>query len=263
MLRLMVLLAALSASMHGFAAEVIGQVILSVGDNQAVNSKGVTRTLKRGSNVYEEERVETGERGRVHIRFTDGSRINMKPETTLQLAHFEFSSREPESGEAVFQLLRGGLRTITGKIGKSNPENYKFQSVLATIGIRGTVYEVYVCDRCCAEQNQVNEGMAGGVERGGITVDALVGKADVDAGKFFELSKDADELMVTDTRPAMLAIGDVGPYIKPKTLQQPVPAPLEEESLEDTRCEGITDYGVSNTGVEDIWFVCNKSVADQ
>lgn len=263
MLRLMVLLAALSVSMHGYAAEVIGQVILSTGDSQAVNSKGVTRTLKRGANVYEEERIETGERGRVHIRFIDGSRINMKPDTALQLAHFEFSAREPESGEAVFQLLRGGLRTITGKIGKSNPDNYQFQSVLATIGIRGTVYEVYVCDRCCAEQNQVNEGMAGGVERGGISVDAAVGQADVDAGKFFELSKDASELMVTDKRPAMLAIGDVGPYIKPQTLQQPVAAPIVEEPLADTRCEGITDYGIANTGVEDIWFVCNEQAADR
>jgi hypothetical protein len=35
-------------------------------------------------------------------------------------------------------LVRGGLRTVTGLIGRSNKQSYKLQTATATIGIRGT-----------------------------------------------------------------------------------------------------------------------------
>ncbi|MDI3325464.1 FecR family protein [Pontibacterium granulatum] len=263
MWRLMVLILALSASFNSFAMEAVGQVILSYGDNLAVNAKGITRALKRGAYVYEKDRLETGVRGRLHIRFADGSRMNMKPESALQLAQFEFKQRKPEQGKAVFQLLRGGLRTITGKIGKTNPDNYKFQTVLATIGIRGTVYEVYMCDRCCAETHNVSEGVAGGVERGGIDVDTAVGKAEVDPGAFFELTRESSALMVSNTRPAMLAIDDVGPYIAPQHRTQLQPRSSEQIPVDaDAKaCSERSELGALNADMAKIWSLCGDQGA--
>ena len=257
-LRLLVLILALSTSFNSFAIEAIGQVVLSYGDNQAVNAKGVVRALKRGAYVYESDRLETGERGRLHVRFTDGSRMNMKPDTVLQLTHFEFKQRKPEEGQAVFQLLRGGLRTITGKIGKANPDNYEFQTVLATIGIRGTVYEVYMCDRCCAETHNVNEGVAGGVERGGIDVETAVGNAEVAPGAFFELTRESSALMVSNVRPAMLAIGDVGPYISPRQRIETSSSHSEQTPVEDEVevCSERPELGALNDDMATIWSLC-------
>lgn len=263
MLRLMVLILALSASLNSYAVEAIGQVILSYGENRAVNAKGNERVLKRGDSVYERERIETGDRGRLHIRFTDGSRMNMKPDSALQLAQFEFKSFKPEQGKAVFQLLRGGLRTITGKIGKANPDNYEFQTVLATIGIRGTVYEVYMCDRCCAEAHNVKEGVAGGVERGGIDVATAVGDAEVNPGLFFELTRDSSALMVTDVRPAMLAIDDVGTYVPPLSRIKPmpeIPEPAMPEAVHGD-CQDGGDMGALSDDMAKIWSLCGENRA--
>jgi len=251
-LRIWVLLLALTTSFSSVAAESIGRVILSLGDNKAYNLRGLSRELKRDALVYEKERLVTGERGRLHIRFNDGSTINMKPDSTLQLARYQFEEKQPEKGQAVFQLMRGGLRTISGKIGKTNPDNYRFQTVLATIGIRGTEYEVYVCNRCCAEKYNVTEGVAGGVDEGGIHVNTAAGNAELNPGLFFELARGATGLNVTDERPAMLAIGDETPYVKPQPAPEPAPQPAQ------ANCTDLTDFGVIDSELEEIWGLCRN-----
>lgn len=225
MLRIAVMVVAMLTSISVFSAghytkqerlESIGRVILSIGENYADPRDGEERKLKRGSLVYPYERVMTSERGRLHIRFNDGSSINLKPRSSIQIAQYRYDDAEPEKGTAVFQLLRGGLRTISGKIGKSNPENYRFQSALATIGIRGTEYELYLCDRCCATKNKLTEGIAGGVDKGGIYVDTNAGSADLSPGKYFELAKGAKTLQLLDERPDMLKVGDEPRPVLPK-----------------------------------------------
>ena len=42
----------------------------------------------------------------------------------------------------MFSLLKGGLRTITGLVGRSNRKNYQISTTVATIGIRGTEYTI-------------------------------------------------------------------------------------------------------------------------
>ena len=45
------------------------------------------------------------------------------------------------------ELLRGGMRTITGRIGRGSPSRYRLVTRMATIGIRGTEYGVRLCKR--------------------------------------------------------------------------------------------------------------------
>lgn len=230
MLRIMVLLLTFATSFNVVADEAIGRIILSLGDNHAENLRGETRTLKRDSAVFEKERIWTSERGRLHVRFNDGSMINLKPNSKLQLSRYRYREEQPEEGVAVFQLMRGGLRTISGKIGKANPDSYRFQTVLATIGIRGTEYEIYLCDRRCAEKNTVIQGVAGGVDKGGIVIDTSVGGADLNPGKYFEMERGATAFRLSDERPAMLKIGDPEPEPEPEPKPEPVAIECEESS---------------------------------
>ena len=45
--------------------------------------------------------------------------------------------------------MRGGLRTITGLIGKVSPDKYRMRTTVATLGIRGTGYDM-LCTGPCA-----------------------------------------------------------------------------------------------------------------
>ena len=124
------------------AADVVGSVILSFGQNTAVAEDGAERVLKRQSDIYASDLLKTGAKGRLQVRFSDGSRLALKPSTEFRIAEYQFDKAEPDEGKAIYQLLKGGMRTISGQIGKKTRENYRLETTVATIGIRGTHYGV-------------------------------------------------------------------------------------------------------------------------
>ncbi|RTE64758.1 hypothetical protein EH243_15360 [Amphritea opalescens] len=124
------------------AAEVVGSVILSVGENIAKGADGSERLLKRHADIYADDLLVTGKTGRLQLRFSDHSRLALKPDSEFQIATYQFDKQQPEEGKAILKLLKGGMRTISGQIGKANQDNYRLETTVATIGIRGTHYGV-------------------------------------------------------------------------------------------------------------------------
>lgn len=122
------------------AAEAVGRVILSFGQNYAVNVQGEKRDLKRKSEVFANDLLVTSSKGRLQVKFSDDSRLSLKPKTEFRIAEYHFDDANPDEGKAIYKLLKGGMRTISGKIGKVNEDNYRVETVVATIGIRGTHY---------------------------------------------------------------------------------------------------------------------------
>jgi hypothetical protein len=51
----------------------------------------------------------------------------------------------------VFNLLKGGFRAVTGAIGKRNHSSVTYKTAVATIGIRGTDFEVADCSLGCPD----------------------------------------------------------------------------------------------------------------
>ncbi|MGB0733432.1 MAG: FecR family protein, partial [Pontibacterium sp.] len=132
-----------------YASELVGNVVLSVGDNYAINLNGKQRKLVRNGDLYQNDTITTSAEGRVHMKLIDDTTISLKPDTRFRIATYLFNAEKAENNAAFFQLLKGGLRTVSGEIGKLNPKRRRMQTMLATIGIRGTEYELYVCDAKC------------------------------------------------------------------------------------------------------------------
>ncbi|QJE01167.1 FecR domain-containing protein [Massilia forsythiae] len=74
------------------------------------------------------------------IRFVDNSEITLRPGTTFRIEHFSYDAAKPEGDSAAFGLVKGGLRSITGLLGKRNKEKFMLKTPGATIGIRGTTF---------------------------------------------------------------------------------------------------------------------------
>lgn len=117
-----------------------------VGAAVAVTPAGVERKLVKGSEVQTGEIVRTGDDGRIQLRFSDGAMLSLQPQSDFRLDNYQFSGKEDGQERGFFSLLKGGLRKITGLIGRSNRANYQTRTSVATIGIRGTEYTVAYLD---------------------------------------------------------------------------------------------------------------------
>jgi len=76
------------------------------------------------------------------------------------------------------RLIKGGFRTVSGLIGKSNAEEYRVTTPVATIGIRGTDYYTFICDLACASDSVIQESLElANVDRGlavGATLSSVI-----------------------------------------------------------------------------------------
>ncbi|MGE0388425.1 MAG: FecR domain-containing protein [Gammaproteobacteria bacterium] len=100
---------------------------------------GSVRLLSEKSQVQVGDVVSTERETYAQLKMTDGGQITMRPNTQLRIEGYQFSEQEPEKDNFVFALLKGGLRAVTGLIGKRvNRDAYRLRTATATVGIRGT-----------------------------------------------------------------------------------------------------------------------------
>lgn len=161
-------------------AETAGRVNFVVGEVSAISSDGSRRVLGRGDLVNSGERLETG-KGRLQIRFTDGSFISLQPNTVFGLDNYAFNKAKPTEGTLLFNFIRGGMRTVSGAIGKVNRANYSVKTPVATIGIRGTSY---------AAEQQPNGRLLLTVSKGMVNISNDFGSGNVSTGQTFQTTKD-------------------------------------------------------------------------
>ena len=161
------------------AADIAGRIIMARGDVQAINDEGVIRQLKRRDSIYNHEVIKTGKESKVQIRFIDNALLALKAESELNIKAYVYSATDEEDNQVLMELVAGGFRTLTGKIGKGNKEAYKVDTPVASIGIRGTLYDVQISfDKILA-----------GVWKGGISLDTAQGKFDLGLNSNFDFGE--------------------------------------------------------------------------
>lgn len=121
-------------------ADSAARIEFSVGDVRALAADGSSRVVARGTELASGDTVDTGS-GRAQMRFSDGSFVSLQPQTQFRIDKYAYAGK-PDEDRGFFSLIKGGLRTITGLVGKVNRSNYKLTTSVATIGIRGTEFSV-------------------------------------------------------------------------------------------------------------------------
>jgi hypothetical protein len=90
--------------------------------------------------------VITAPGSRVTLRFDDGQVVALHENTEFRIVESYYRPQEPTADRAVFSLLRGALRVVTGALGKRNRDAFALHVPQATIGIRGTDFMVAMVD---------------------------------------------------------------------------------------------------------------------
>lgn len=128
------------------AANAAGKVEFVAGSVSAVSSTGVERKLAKGDVLANGDLVRTGQDGLAQLRFDDGGRIALQPKSEFRIDEYAYPASEKSQERGFFSLLKGGVRTITGRVGRENRDAYRMTTSVATIGIRGTEYRVVYLD---------------------------------------------------------------------------------------------------------------------
>jgi hypothetical protein len=123
-------------------AQSAGRFVSVTGDVSLVGNDGSRRTAERGGDIREGDTIMTGPSALAQARMSDGGLISVRADSEFKLEQFGYKGREDRSASFVVSILKGGFRTITGLIAQVNRAGYKINTPAATIGVRGTHFEV-------------------------------------------------------------------------------------------------------------------------
>lgn len=131
--------------MPALAIAAAGKVEFVAGDAQILDASGTARLASKGSEFDAGETLQTVD-GRMQVKFIDGGYISLQPNTSFRVEEYHFNGQADGSERGIFHLIKGGLRAITGVIGHANKPNYRMDTPVATIGIRGTEFTASLND---------------------------------------------------------------------------------------------------------------------
>ncbi|RLM51915.1 iron dicitrate transport regulator FecR, partial [Halobellus sp. Atlit-31R] len=131
-----------AAGNAAWAAQVAGMVARLSGPLMAKKADGSVKVLALKSEIESGDTLVSEKNTYAQIKFIDNSEITLRPGTTFKVDNFSCDEGKPEADSASYSLVKGGLRSITGLMGKRNKEKFSLKTPNATIGIRGTTFVV-------------------------------------------------------------------------------------------------------------------------
>ena len=214
-LALPVLAAAPAAPAAAASATAAGTATLVTGHVSAATPSGEIRDIVKGGPVYEGEVLITASSSYVNIEFSDGGRVLLRPESRFQIERYQYAATNTSQAQAAnqpvrqesafFRLLKGGFRAVSGLIGHTRREDYAVQTPVATIGIRGTDYEVRLCQGDCTDTTPTpKDGLYAGVQSGSIALSNQGGTTTPTAGQYVYIAGANGISPPSGTRPPAL-----------------------------------------------------------
>jgi hypothetical protein len=168
-------------------AESAGRVLALAG-SATIERAGQQLPLKPGAMVESGDVLAVGDASTLQVRFTDESVVALRANSQFKIENYQFN-KNADTDRSLLGLLKGGMRTITGLIGKANQKNYLVQTATATIGIRGTHFSVVSCNNDCTRPDGSREanGTFGAVTDGRITVSNTSGAKEFGQQDYFHV----------------------------------------------------------------------------
>ncbi|WP_157954281.1 FecR family protein [Saccharospirillum mangrovi] len=156
----------------------VGKVVIASGNVYALDTNNEYRVLYRRAEIFAGDTLITEANSQLQLRFTDNAVLALREQSRLRIDAYHGSS-DTQQEQVLMNLLEGGLRTISGSLGKSNREAYRLDTPNASIGIRGTQYEAVL----------TNDRLAVGVYEGGIVVSNAQGSLALGLGGNFNFAE--------------------------------------------------------------------------
>jgi len=142
---LLIFIAAVALSINlaiaGQHAAKIGKAVVVENSVDLITDQGAFEIVV-GTDIRTRQTVNTGENSSSQFTMSDDTRLAVGPNSQLLLDEFVYDPN-PSNRKVVLKSLKGALRFVTGK----NPSNtYTINTPTAVIGVRGTMFDIYIND---------------------------------------------------------------------------------------------------------------------
>lgn len=150
-------------------AQSIGRVLVASGEVTVVRGSA-TQPATAGLALQVGDRVRTGAAGTAQLWFTDTSIVALRNGSDFVVERYSFTNSLTDN--LVFNLVKGGYRTVAGLIGLQDRKAYVVKTKMATLGRRGTQYGILYCEQDCPlpQGGLAPDGLYGGVYDGRVGV---------------------------------------------------------------------------------------------
>jgi hypothetical protein len=132
------LLLTLTAAAGAAVAGEAGRIVFVTGDVKAGN-----KTAVLGEAVQEGAEIVTGKDGYIYLKTVDDGLLILRPASRARIDAYHIDSKDPANSRVKLELLSGVARSVSGKGVKAARQNFRFNTPVAAIGVRGTDFTVF------------------------------------------------------------------------------------------------------------------------
>ena len=173
------------------------------GDVAVLDAAGrLSQRLGEGSSIQVGQVVQAQGNGEALLKTGDSSLIAVRP--GAEFVAERFAARGTPDDNMALRLFRGGMRIITGWIGKTNHSAYVVSTSTATVGIRGTDHEPFVITDDLSARLGQPAGTYDKVNRGGTSLQGRGGDLNLAPGQVGYASAPRSRALLTLALPILL-----------------------------------------------------------
>lgn len=232
-------------------ADVAGRISQLTGELFAVSVEGKRRALQKGSAVFAGETIDVSEGGFAVLSMADSTRLTLPGGSSMQVAAYRYAPASPQTSVASFKLLKGAVRAVTGAIAKAEPNNVKFFTETATVGIRGTAIDI-----SCTSVNGGLVVCSGGAN---LTVELRDGQIIVTSGNLNSVINAGQSAVIPAGNVNIQVINSLANVLGNVPNAGPLPetTPANFETLSSTPVQSLTQGGGSSDEGSQLFVAVN------
>ena len=241
-----------SSTSYEIGPDSVGTVRLLLGkatvESKQEDNQPVKQLLAVGSQIRVGDKITTQVNSTVHLLFVDGANVAIRSGSELEILNYQYDKARPEASKVKFNLVRGVTRAISGDAAKSARDQFRLNTPIAAIGVRGTDFVVSATDT--STRALVNEGI--------IVMAPLSSTCSTDS--FGPCIANAVELTVENMQVAELDQNSANPRVMPaaqdrgaEVLQQEVRALIASNDIGNTTSSDNIESSDQNAFVKEVF----------
>jgi len=137
-MRRLIVLVSMTLMAGALQAAEAGKVIFVAGTAQVVDRKAA-----EGDAVLEGELLQTGGDGFLYVKTADNGLFILRPNTKARIVAYQIDTANPDNTRVKLELISGVARAKSGDAVKRARQNFRFNTPVAAIGVRGTDFTVF------------------------------------------------------------------------------------------------------------------------